>query len=62
MGGTATFSVSAVFTAMFSTHVLIGIGEAIITVLTVSSVLASRADLVYGWNGKSDLELRTVAA
>lgn len=62
MGGTATFSVSSVFTAMFSTHLLIGIGEAIITVLTVSSVLSSRADLVFGWNGKSELELRTVAA
>jgi cobalt/nickel transport system permease protein len=51
-----------VFTAMFSTHVLIGIGEAIITVLTVSSVLSSRADLVFGWEGKSTLELRTVPA
>jgi cobalt/nickel transport system permease protein len=62
LGGTATFSVSAVFTAMFSTHVLIGFGEAVITVLTVSSVLSSRSDLVFGWRGKSDLELRTVSA
>jgi cobalamin biosynthesis protein CbiM len=62
LGGTATFSVAAVFTAMFSTHVLIGIGEAVITVLTVSSVLSRRSDLVFGWKGKSDLELRTVTA
>jgi len=38
-----------VFSAMFGTHVLIGIGEAFITALTVSSVLASRQDLVFGW-------------
>lgn len=49
MGGSDAFSVGAVFTAMFGTHVLIGIGEAVITGLTVSAVLASRQDLVFGW-------------
>jgi cobalt/nickel transport system permease protein len=34
---------------MFGTHVLIGIGEAVITGFTVSAVLASRQDLVFGW-------------
>jgi ABC-type Co2+ transport system permease subunit len=34
---------------MISTHILIGIGEALITALTVSAVLASRSDLVFGW-------------
>jgi len=59
MGGTATFSTSTVFTAMVGTHVLIGIGEAIITGLTVSAVLASRSDLVYGWkNNNLKLEIR----
>lgn len=49
VGATATFSVSTVLAAMVGTHLLIGIGEAIITFLTVSAVLASRADLVFGW-------------
>jgi ABC-type Co2+ transport system permease subunit len=44
---------------MVGTHILIGIGEAIITGLTVSSVLASRSDLVYGWkNDVQKLEIR----
>ena len=59
MGANATFSVSTVLGAMVGTHVLIGIGEAIITGLTVSAVLASRSDLVYGWkNNKQKLEIR----
>jgi cobalt/nickel transport system permease protein len=33
---------------MIGVHVLIGIGEGIITAMTVSAVLASRPDLVYG--------------
>jgi cobalt/nickel transport system permease protein len=33
---------------MVGVHVLIGIGEGIITALTVSAVLASRPDLVWG--------------
>ena len=41
-------------------HVLIGIGEAAITVLAVSSVVAARPDLVYGARGRLPvLELRT---
>lgn len=48
IGGTAPISVSAVFAAMVGTHALIGIGEAVITALTVSAVLAVRPDLVYG--------------
>jgi cobalamin biosynthesis protein CbiM len=59
MGATGTFSVSAVLSAMVGVHVLIGIGEALITGLTVSAVLASRSDLVYGWKGnKTELEIR----
>jgi ABC-type Co2+ transport system permease subunit len=60
MGATATFSTSAVLSAMVGTHVLIGIGEALITGLTVSAVLASRSDLVYGWkNNAQKLEIRS---
>ena len=59
LGATATFSVSTVLGAMVGTHVLIGIGEALITGLTVSAVLASRSDLVYGWKGRApQLEIR----
>jgi len=59
IGANATFSVSAVLGAMIGTHVFIGIGEAIITALTVSAVLASRSDLVFGWdNQNTKLEIR----
>lgn len=52
IGGNGTAPVETVFIAMFSTHLLIGIGEAVITMLTVSAILASRSDLVYGWSRK----------
>ena len=58
MGATATFSVSTVLSAMVGTHILIGIGEALITGLTVSAIMASRSDLVFGWkNYASQLEI-----
>jgi cobalt/nickel transport system permease protein len=48
IGGTATFSVGQVFVSMVGVHALIGIGEGVITALTVGAVLATRPDLVYG--------------
>ena len=48
IGGSGNAPVSTVFGAMVGVHTLIGIGEGIITVLTVSAVLAARPDLVYG--------------
>ena len=48
IGGTTNVDVGTVLAAMVGTHVLIGIGEAIITTLTVGAVLAARPDLVYG--------------
>jgi cobalt/nickel transport system permease protein len=48
VGGQAPVSLGAVITAMLGWHVLIGIGEALITAVVVSSVLAARPDLVYG--------------
>jgi len=60
IGGNGTAPVETVFIAMFSTHLLIGIGEAVITMLTVSAILASRSDLVYGWSRKEvSLEIRS---
>ncbi len=60
IGATATYETSTVLTAMISTHILIGIGEAIITFLTISAVLASRSDLVFGYKGNAqELEIRS---
>ena len=56
LGGTGTIPVATVATAMLGTHLLIGIGEALITFMTVTAVMASRSDLVYGW--KPELEIR----
>ena len=55
IGGTATFSISQVLTAMLGTHFLIGIGEGVITALAVGAVMASRSDLVYGYRGSTQL-------
>jgi ABC-type Co2+ transport system permease subunit len=57
LGGTGTIPVGTVGTAMIGTHLLIGIGEALITFMTVSAVIATRSDLVYGW--KPTLEVRS---
>lgn len=48
IGGTGTAPAGTVTASMVGVHVLIGIGEGVITALTVSSVLASRPDLVWG--------------
>jgi cobalt/nickel transport system permease protein len=48
IGGTAPVSLSAVAAAMGGVHVLIGIGEGIITGLVVAAVLAARPDIVVG--------------
>ncbi len=46
-GGQAQASMTAVAGYMSGTHLLIGIGEGIITALTVMAVVRSRPDLVY---------------
>ncbi|MEU1481354.1 energy-coupling factor ABC transporter permease [Streptomyces sp. NPDC001668] len=59
IGGTTDVSLGKVATAMIGVHVLIGIGEAVITALTVGAVVAVRPDLVYGARGlKQKLKLR----
>lgn len=57
IGGTGTISATTVATAMIGTHLLIGIGEALITFFAVTAVITSRSDLVYGWKPK--LEIRS---
>lgn len=51
IGGTGAASVGAVAGSMIGVHVLIGVGEGIITAMTVGAVLASRPDLVAGVAG-----------
>jgi cobalt/nickel transport system permease protein len=48
IGGNGAASIEKVGAAMIGVHVLIGIGEGIITAMTISAVLASRPDLVHG--------------
>ncbi|MFH8609438.1 energy-coupling factor ABC transporter permease [Streptomyces sp. NPDC018029] len=59
IGGTTDVSIGKVATAMVGVHILIGIGEAAITALTVGAVIAVRPDLVYGARGLTQrLKLR----
>ncbi|MEU0476971.1 energy-coupling factor ABC transporter permease [Streptomyces olivaceus] len=51
IGGTTDVAIGKVATAMIGVHVLIGVGEAAITALTVGAVVAVRPDLVYGARG-----------
>ncbi|MEV5335830.1 energy-coupling factor ABC transporter permease [Streptomyces werraensis] len=59
VGGTTDVSIGKVATAMVGVHVLIGLGEAAITALTVGAVIAVRPDLVHGARGlRQKLKLR----
>lgn len=48
IGGQVPVDLGAVLVAMVGWHVLIGVGEALITMAVVTAILASRPDLVYG--------------
>lgn len=48
LGGTTDIPLGRLAAAMVGVHLLIGLGEAVITALVVSSVLATRPDIVYG--------------
>ncbi len=48
IGGNDAASVGTVAAAMIGVHILIGIGEGVITAMAVGSVLAVRPDLVWG--------------
>lgn len=65
IGGTAPVDAGKVLTAMLGWHVLIGIGEAVVTGLVVGAVVAVRPDLVRGARplvAARELEIRTVGA
>lgn len=62
IGGTVDLSLSTLATAMIGWHVLIGLGEGIISALAVGAVVSTRPDLVYGARSllaRQDLEIRT---
>ena len=64
VGGTADLPLDTLATAMVGVHLLIGIGEGVITGLAVGSIIAVRPDLVHGARGvlqTRELELRTGA-
>jgi len=64
IGGTGTINLTTVLVAMTGVHVLIGLGEGIITALTVGAVYLARPDLVYGVHDRTraDLEIRSAPA
>lgn len=62
VGGTADLDLATLTTAMLGVHVLIGIGEGVITFLAVGSIVAVRPDLVLGARrvlDERELEIRT---
>ncbi len=63
LGGVTDVPLGTVAASMIGVHLLIGIGEGVITALTVGSVLAVRPDLVYGAERlRVPLQLRTTPA
>ncbi|UNS97471.1 energy-coupling factor ABC transporter permease [Streptomyces tubbatahanensis] len=57
LGGTTDVSLGKVFAAMVGVHVLIGVGEAVITAATVGAVVAVRPDLVYAARDRLSVRL-----
>jgi cobalt/nickel transport system permease protein len=65
IGGTADLDLGNLATAMVGVHLLIGIGEGVITLLAVGSIIAVRPDLVRGARPvleTRELEVRTPQA
>ena len=62
VGGATPLPLGSMAVAMGGWHLVIGLGEAAITLLAVSSILATRPDLVHGAAGRlPTLELKTSA-
>ncbi|MFC7492376.1 MULTISPECIES: energy-coupling factor ABC transporter permease [unclassified Knoellia] len=62
VGGRAPIPFDALVSAMLGWHTLIGVGEGVITLLAVGSIIATRPDLVHGARGlvqARPLEIRT---
>ena len=62
IGGSVDLSFGSVLTAMVGVHLLVGVGEALITSAVVSAVVGVRPDLVFGASDLApELELRPSA-
>lgn len=60
VGGAVDIDLGTLIAAMLGVHVLIGIGEALITVAVIGAVMSARPDLVYGARHLTpELSLRT---
>jgi len=62
VGGRAPIPLAELVTAMVGWHTVIGLGEGLITLLAVGSIIATRPDLVHGARGMvqtQQLEIRT---
>jgi cobalt/nickel transport system permease protein len=60
VGGAVDLDLGTLIAAMLGVHVLIGIGEALITVAVIGAVMSARPDLVYGARHLTpELSLRT---
>ena len=65
VGGVVPIPFDTLLTAMLGVHVLIGIGEAVITFMVVAGIVSVRPDLVHGARklvAARELETRTVSA
>ena len=65
VGGVVPIPFDTLLTAMLGVHLLIGVGEAVITFVVVAGLVGVRPDLVRGARGllaSRELETRTVAA
>ncbi|MFW5469550.1 energy-coupling factor ABC transporter permease [Knoellia sp. CPCC 206435] len=65
VGGRAPIPLDTLVATMLGWHTLIGVGEGVITLLAVGSIIATRPDLVHGARGLTaarPLEIRTGAA
>jgi cobalt/nickel transport system permease protein len=58
LGGTVDIATGTVAASMLGVHALIGIGEAVLTGLTVSAVLVSRPDLVHAARHRTPMRSR----
>jgi cobalt/nickel transport system permease protein len=55
LGVSGTVPLTVALPAMAAVHAIIGVGEALITVATLSAVLAARPDLVVAWHGRREM-------
>ena len=62
IGGQAPIPLETLTTAMVGWHVLIGLGEAVITFLVVASISTTRPDLVSGTVGRRPADLATAGS